>query len=332
MAKPTIQQVVRALQSSWSKDTCFAGDEFSAENPARGQCVVSSLVIQDYFGGDLRRYKTFYDGHEEMHYCNILADGTVIDVTASQYQTPVTLEILPIDLKGHASSRDKRLADDETRKHYELLKANVNQALNTPEPKASDFTPDIHRLLEFQRLLQQFQSVERVTHTPKSHRWENDTEHSYNLAMTGWYLCGHFPHLNRDKVVRYALVHDLVEIHAGDTYIYGDQASLDSKQQREAAALKQLESEWTDFPDMTKSIHAYEQRQDEEAKFVYALDKIMPIMLIYLGDGYTWKQEDVALQRLHEAKRNKVALSDEINTYYRELYELLTNNPQLFPK
>jgi putative hydrolases of HD superfamily len=192
--------------------------------------------------------------------------------------------------------------------------------------------PDIHRLLELQKLLLQFQAIERVTHTPEPHRYENDTEHSYNLALTAWFLCGHFLHLDRDKVIRFALLHDMVEVHAGDTYIYGDQASLDSKQTREADALKRLEVEWKDFPDMAATIHDYEQRNNEEAKFVYALDKIMPIMLIYLGKGYTWQQEGIPHERLHEAKRHKVSVSSEINEYYRQLHELLIDNPQLFPK
>jgi hypothetical protein len=126
---PTLQELTAALHDSWSGETCFVSDDFTAENPARGQCVVSSLVVQDYYGGDLRRYRTFYDGHEEMHYCNILPDSTVLDTTASQYQTPVTLEILPVELKGFTTIRDKRLADNETRERYELLKQKVSDAL-----------------------------------------------------------------------------------------------------------------------------------------------------------------------------------------------------------
>lgn len=89
--------------------------------------------------------------------------------------------------------------------------------------------PDIRRLLEFQKLLVQFQHISRVTHIPGSWEAENDTEHSYNLAMTAWFLAPHFPQLDCDKLIRYALVHDLVEVHAGDTYIYADEATLASK-------------------------------------------------------------------------------------------------------
>jgi hypothetical protein len=122
---PSLQRLTAALHASWGPDTDLDPSRWSADNPARGQCVVSSLVVQDYYGGDFRRYRTHYEGHMEMHYCNILPDGTIIDTTASQYQTPVTLEILPIDLKGFATIRDKRLADDETSQRYEILKLRV---------------------------------------------------------------------------------------------------------------------------------------------------------------------------------------------------------------
>jgi putative hydrolase of HD superfamily len=193
--------------------------------------------------------------------------------------------------------------------------------------------PDIHRLIDFHRLLLQFQAIERVIHVPDRDdlRLENDTEHSYNLVMMAWFLCDYFPHLDRDKVLRYALAHDLVEIHAGDTYIYADQKMLDSKVEREAKALKQLQEEWPDFPDMLVAIHAYENKTDAEAKFIYALDKIMPIFVIFIGKGLTWQQEGVTLDRLHAHKEPKVKLSPEIAPYYDELYALLLQNERYFP-
>jgi 5'-deoxynucleotidase YfbR-like HD superfamily hydrolase len=193
--------------------------------------------------------------------------------------------------------------------------------------------PDVRRLLELQQLLLQFSQVQRVVHRKQddAHIPESDTEHSYNLALSAWYLATYFPELDRDAVIRYALVHDLVEVHAGDTYVYGEQSHLDSKEAREAAALKQLAADWADFPDMIAEIEEYEKRTSPEARFVYALDKIMPIMQIYLSGGYTWKQEgDITPERLDGIKRNKVALSPQIKPYYDQLYELLIQNRHLF--
>jgi putative hydrolase of HD superfamily len=191
--------------------------------------------------------------------------------------------------------------------------------------------PSIQRLIELQKLLLVFSQVDRRAHRQHEGEFipENDTEHSYNLAMTGWYLAQHFPELDKNLVIQYALVHDLVEIHAGDTYIYGTKDELDSKAQREDDALKKLDAEWADFSDMSKSIHAYEHRLDAESKFVYALDKIMPIMLIYIHDGYTWKKEGVTVDMLYKAKIEKVTKSPEILPYFNELHELLLARPDL---
>jgi 5'-deoxynucleotidase YfbR-like HD superfamily hydrolase len=123
-----------------------------------------------------------------------------------------------------------------------------------------------------------------------------------------------------------------LEVHAGDTYIYADQSVIDTKKEREHAALKQLEQEWPDFPDMLNNIKEYEDKTSEEAKFVYALDKIMPMMLIYIGEGYTWQKENITHKRLHQVKRHKVAASKEVNEYYKELHELLKQNSHLFPQ
>ncbi len=190
---------------------------------------------------------------------------------------------------------------------------------------------DLERLIELQRLLLSFSQVDRRVHRKHGEDYilENDTEHSYNLAMTAWYLANWFPELKVDLILKYALVHDLVEVHAGDTYVYGTADELSSKEQREAEALKKLESDWPDFPDMHQTIHAYEKRLDAESKFVYALDKIMPIILIYIHDGYTWKKEGVTVEMLHDAKFDKISVSPEILPYFTKLHALLTQRPDL---
>lgn len=125
----SIENILKALHDSWSSDTCFVAAEWSLENPARGQCVVSSLVVQEFLGGDLIRYQINGPGFEEMHYANILPDQTILDTTGSQYTAPVSLTVLPVDLKGFSSIREKRLADPTTRKRYDRLLMRVSNHL-----------------------------------------------------------------------------------------------------------------------------------------------------------------------------------------------------------
>lgn len=127
---PSLAQLTLALRHAWSDQTSCWADDWPADNPARGQCVVSSLVVQDYFGGDLVRYAVEGQGIHEKHYCNILPDGTLVDATRSQYGGKiVSFREDPVALNGAESVRHKRLADHETRIRYEVLKQRVAEYL-----------------------------------------------------------------------------------------------------------------------------------------------------------------------------------------------------------
>jgi putative hydrolase of HD superfamily len=186
----------------------------------------------------------------------------------------------------------------------------------------------LDNLLTFAKMLGELQAVERVIRVKGTERWENDVEHSYSLAMLAWYVLdtGKFP-LDREKVLRYALAHDLVEVYAGDTYLYTeDKELLESKPERERVAAERLQQEFPELPDMHVAISAYVAKEDAESRFVYALDKIEPILKIYLDGGRTWKEKNVTLTMLYENKKDKVALSPEIQTYFDELMLLLKEN------
>ncbi len=121
-------EISEALHNSWSAETSRGG-KATADNPARGQCVVSSLVVQDFFGGELRRVRVTGDGIDEKHYFNVLKDGTRIDTTGSQYDDMVVrFEPLPINFNSVTTVRDKVL-DEDTSRRYALLRARVDDYL-----------------------------------------------------------------------------------------------------------------------------------------------------------------------------------------------------------
>lgn len=129
--KPDISHITEALRASWSPETSTWGEDLPVDNPARGQCAVSSLVVQDFLGGDLFRVRANGEGIDEKHYYNVLDDGTVIDTTREQYQGKVvSLTPAPVDLEGkYVSIREKVLDNEDTRKRYELLRQLVNDNL-----------------------------------------------------------------------------------------------------------------------------------------------------------------------------------------------------------
>jgi putative hydrolases of HD superfamily len=191
--------------------------------------------------------------------------------------------------------------------------------------------PDISRLIEFHKLLLDFRAIERRMRLPGTETWENDVDHSYNLAMLSWFLVPHFPELNRDIVIRMSLVHDLIEIHAGDTPAFGHKDHILTKPEREAAALVKLAADWPDFPEMIELLHCYEKRDSAEAKFVYALDKVIPLIMDTFTGGRDYRGQNVTKTEAHAAKRDKVALSPPVDAYYYELLDLLaTHHPEFF--
>ena len=180
-------------------------------------------------------------------------------------------------------------------------------------------------IFSFMKMLHAFRNIERVVRANNEERWENDVEHSYHLAMLGWYIVATEKlDLDIDKVLKYALAHDLVEVHAGDTYLFStDEDFVKSKNAREEAARKKLVEEYPNFPELHEAILAYENKEDAESRFVYALDKLQPVINIYLDGGRTWKEKKVTLKMIEEAKKGKVTISPKIKNYYEELMKIV---------
>lgn len=126
---PSLSELTAALRKAWSAETSSWGGKWLPDNPARGQCIASSLVVQDYYGGGLVRFAVRGEGIRENHYCNLLDDGTLLDATRSQYKVSVTLLMHPVDLSRFSSLREKRLDDEEIRAQYEVLKRRVTRIL-----------------------------------------------------------------------------------------------------------------------------------------------------------------------------------------------------------
>jgi putative hydrolase of HD superfamily len=188
-------------------------------------------------------------------------------------------------------------------------------------------------LIQFSELLTKLQQTERVIRVCASDRFENDVEHSYMLALLGWYFIekGKLK-LDSNKVVKYALVHDLVEAYAGDVYLYEADAEIrKNKHKKEQEAAARIKKEFPDFLELHALIESYESRADDESKFVYALDKVQPVIQIYLDKGRTWNERKITLTMLIEAKVDKVALSEPVKKIFDELVAFLrTHEKELF--
>lgn len=179
--------------------------------------------------------------------------------------------------------------------------------------------------LNFIKLTQNFQKIKRVILVNGTDERENDSEHSFQLALLAWYLIDSQKlDMDVNKAIKYSLVHDLVEVYAGDTYIYTQDANLkSSKPEREREAADRLRKEFPKFKDLHETIQEYEKKETLESKFVYALDKVIPVLNVYLDDGRTWKKMEITLDMIIKNKADKVALSPEVKKYFDSIIEIL---------
>jgi putative hydrolase of HD superfamily len=178
---------------------------------------------------------------------------------------------------------------------------------------------DLDRVLEFDKLLQAFARVERVAHITGRKARESDAEHSYAMAMMAWYITDVFAlPLNKDRVIQYALVHDLVEVYAGDTYIFDAEAKK-TKVAREAAALEKIKEDFREFPSLAQTIEVYEKQNDSESQFVKSLDKVLPMLTNYRQGGSLWREMNASFSEAVAYKRDKVPEGTELRALLEEI-------------
>lgn len=164
--------------------------------------------------------------------------------------------------------------------------------LNQPQRLAQQ----LQFILEIDRLKQ----VLRQTLLIDGSRRENSAEHSWHLAMMAILMAEYAPQpVNLLRVLKMVLIHDIIEIDAGDTFCY-DTVGLQDKAEREAQAAKRLFGLLpADQAEELRSLWAeFETQASPDAQFATALDRLQPILHNYQTQGGTW--------RLHQIHQDQV--------------------------
>ncbi len=121
--------LIHIIKQAWDKETAQNPDDWSEANPARGQSILSALVLENYLDGDIFQLNVMYKGKEESHYYNII-DGEVIDLTASQYKGIILDYSLGKPRKKEFSStKEYLLSNKDVKKRFELLLEKVSYLL-----------------------------------------------------------------------------------------------------------------------------------------------------------------------------------------------------------
>lgn len=192
-------------------------------------------------------------------------------------------------------------------------------------------TQTLDQVIALMQLSNQFSLVQRAIYKTGTERMENDAEHSYQLAFVGWQLNDMISlWLDTTLIMQYALAHDLVEVYAWDTDAMWTVWDPTTKAQREHEAFLRLQSEYSSFSSFIEILEKYEARKDEEARFIYALDKLLPTINIYLNGWRDWKRKGVSLADARAYKDKKVAEHPEIEKLYNELNQRLEANYDMY--
>lgn len=149
--------------------------------------------------------------------------------------------------------------------------------------------------------LDQLKSVLRRTRVLSDEkRLENSAEHSWHVALMALLLEEHANEpVDISKVVKMLLLHDIVEIDAGDTFVY-DVVALQAQEEKELAAAERLFGMLPE--DQAAALKAiwleFEQAETAEARFAKALDRMIPMLMNYNNNGQSWLEHGVAKQQV----------------------------------
>jgi putative hydrolase of HD superfamily len=166
--------------------------------------------------------------------------------------------------------------------------------------------PRLDRQLAFLVEIDRLKQVRRQTLLMDGTRRENSAEHSWHIAVMAPLLAEYAPKtgLDLNRVVQMLLVHDLVEIDAGDTYCYDAQAREDQHARETAAAGRVFSLLPDDQADWARGLwEEFEARRTPEACFAAALDRIQPLVHNYQTQGRQWRRHGVRSDQVRRRMR-----------------------------
>ena len=170
----------------------------------------------------------------------------------------------------------------------------------------------LKKQLDFSLEIDKEKNIFRQTHLSEHGRNENDAEHAWHMAIMA-YLLREYANEEVDvaKVMLMCLIHDIVEIDAGDTYAY-DTERIATQKVREDAAKERIFSLLPDDQkeEMISLFDEFEEYQSPEAKFAHAMDNLQPLILNNSNGGGDWKEHAVTSETIY-SRQTKTRLGSE---------------------
>jgi putative hydrolase of HD superfamily len=180
---------------------------------------------------------------------------------------------------------------------------------------------DLLKQIEFIKEIDKLKYIQRKTRLFNSDRHENDAEHSWHLAMMTLVLAQHSDHpIDVLRVLQMVLIHDIVEIDAGDVFLY-DTSKSHTNTEQELLAAKRIfgllpEDQAKEFIAIWEE---FEEGDTNEAKFARSMDRLEPLLQNTSNNGGTWAEFNVDYQKVYDKKKAIKAGSSTIWAYAESL-------------
>ncbi len=173
------------------------------------------------------------------------------------------------------------------------------------------------RQLRFILELDKEKNILRQTHLSGHGRRENDAEHAWHMAIMIWLLKEYAnEEFDLARAMMMALIHDVVEIDAGDTYAYDEQGKKTQKEREEKAAERIFGLLPPEQREELKALFAeYEALATPEARFVRVMDNLQPLLLNDSNDGEDWRTHGVRRDQVEGRHASTTLGSKEIGAY-----------------
>lgn len=178
----------------------------------------------------------------------------------------------------------------------------------------------LDRQFDFCREVDKEKFIGRQTYLSGGERKENDAEHAWHMALMT-ILMSEYANEEIDvlKTVTMLLIHDLVEIDAGDTYAYDEEGHKDKRGREEKAAARIFGLLPGDQKEKLLGLwEEFEAAESAEAKFAHAMDHVQPLMLNASTDGKSWIEHGVRLNQVLKRNESTAAGSEELWKYAYE--------------
>ena len=178
----------------------------------------------------------------------------------------------------------------------------------------------IEKQFSFIREIDREKLIGRQTYLSDGKRKENDAEHAWHMAVMT-ILLSEYANERIDvlKTVTMLLIHDIVEIDAGDTYAYDEEAKKTQKDRERKAAERIYGLLPSDQGERLKALwEEFEACETPEARFARCMDNLQPMMLNAATDGKAWVEHQVELSQILGRNRNTHAGSEELWEYARK--------------